>query len=625
MALVAGQRLGPYEILDQVGAGGMGEVYRARDPRLGRDVAVKVLPEEVARDPERLQRFEREARAVAALSHPSILTVFDVGTHEGVPYVVTELLQGETLRELLSRRAPTQRQVLFFLSQAAHGLEAAHAKGIVHRDVKPENLFVTADGRVKLLDFGLAKQLDRLTSGSGEVTESSPTGAGQVLGTVAYMSPEQVRGLPVDHRTDLFSFGVVAYELLSGKHPFRRETTVGDADGDPGGDAFGAGGPRLVACRRRCRGIVQRCLAKGREERFRSAHDLALSLESVLSAPAGAASLDEVEIQSPYPGLASFTEKEAGLFFGREAEVAALWQRLQNRRLLAVIGPSGTGKTVVRARGGDPGATGRVECGVRDAGVAAGPRPRPGPDPGAGGRRRGDLRPAARGDGADRERGERAGRVRREAVAGPSRRGAPRRGPVRGALHAEPEGGAGAFRGPPRAARERRGRARGAVAAGRLPDPLLGARAAGTRVRVADPAARPDDGRPSAGARGAGEEAGLPVRGRGAGRGDGGVGGGGQGGACRCWRSRCRGCGRSGTGSGSSSRARRTRRSAVSRGRSRSTPRPPWTGSGPSDSPSCARSSGTWRRRRGRERWWSGRSCCRPSRRGRRPRRSCGG
>jgi WD40 repeat protein len=344
MGLSAGDRLGPYEVVGLLGAGGMGEVYRARDPRLGREVAVKVLPEDVARDPERLSRFEREARAVAALSHPNILTVFDVGTHEGVPYVVTELLEGETLRELVSHRAPTQRQVLFFLSQAAHGLEAAHAKGIVHRDVKPENLFVTADGRVKLLDFGLAKQLAGVSSGSGEATESSPTGAGQVVGTVAYMSPEQVRGLPVDHRTDLFSFGVVAYELLGGKHPFRRETTVATLtailEETPSElTTVGRGVPPVLS------GIVQRCLSKGREERFRSAHDLALSLESVLSAPAGAASLDEVEIQSPYPGLLSFTERDAGVFFGREAEVRALWDRLRSRHLSGVIGPSGAGKT----------------------------------------------------------------------------------------------------------------------------------------------------------------------------------------------------------------------------------------------------------------------------------------
>ncbi len=225
MPLSAGDRLGPYEVLGLLGAGGMGEVYRARDPRLGRDVAVKVLPEEVARDPERLSRFEREARAVAALSHPNILTVFDVGTHEGTPYVVTELLEGETLRELVSHRAPTQRQVLFYLSQAAHGLEAAHAKGIVHRDVKPENVFVTTDGRVKLLDFGLAKQLERLTGGSAEATESSPTAAGQLVGTVAYMSPEQAgapRGSP-DGPLLVRGSGVRA---SVGEAPLPAETTV---------------------------------------------------------------------------------------------------------------------------------------------------------------------------------------------------------------------------------------------------------------------------------------------------------------------------------------------------------------------------------------------------------------
>jgi WD40 repeat protein len=344
MTLQADTRLGPYEVLDRIGAGGMGEVYRARDPRLGREVAVKVLPGEVARDPERLQRFEREARAVAALNHPNVLTIFDVGTHEGVPHVVTELLQGETLRELVSRRSPTQRQVLSFAVQVAQGLEAAHEKGIVHRDVKPENVFVTTDGRVKLLDFGLAKVADRLTSDSGEVTESSPTGAGQLMGTVAYMSPEQVRGLAVDHRTDLFSLGVVLYELLGGTHPFRRETTVATLtailEETPAGLAsLGRGIPPALG------GIVARCLEKDRGQRFRSAHDLALSLEAVLQAPAGAASLQEVEEKSPYPGLLSFTEKDAAFFFGREEEIQALWQRLRGRRLLAVIGPSGAGKT----------------------------------------------------------------------------------------------------------------------------------------------------------------------------------------------------------------------------------------------------------------------------------------
>jgi WD40 repeat protein len=348
MSLPAGARLGPYEILDLVGAGGMGEVYRARDPRLGRDVAIKVLSAEVGADPGRLRRFEQEARAVAALNHPNILTVFDVGTHVAVdpriPYVVMELLQGETLREMISRRAPTQRQILSFAVQVAHGLDAAHAKGIVHRDLKPENVFVTTDGRVKLLDFGLAKQLDRLTTTSGEATESAPTAAGQVVGTVGYMSPEQVRGLPVDARTDVFSFGVLLYELLSGAHPFRRETTIGTLtailEEKPAElVSLGRGIPPALS------GIVRTCLEKSREERFHSTHDLARSLEAVLAAPAGAASLEEVEEWSPYPGLSSFTEKDAAHFFGREAEIRALWQRLQNRRLLAVIGPSGTGKT----------------------------------------------------------------------------------------------------------------------------------------------------------------------------------------------------------------------------------------------------------------------------------------
>src|SRR5512139_4017952 len=270
MPLAAGSHLGPYEILDPLGAGGMGEVSRARDPRLGREVAVKVLPEEVAGDPEWLSRFEREARAVAALNHPNILTIFDVGTHEGVPYVVTELLQGETLRELVSRRSPTQRQVLSLAVQAAQGLEAAHAKGIVHRDVKPENVFVTTDGRVKVLDFGLAKLAGRLTSGSDESTESSPTDAGLVVGTVGYMSPEQVRGLAVDARTDVFSLGVVLYELLGGKHPFRRETTVGTLtailEETPSElSTLGRGIAPAVS------GIVRRCLEKGREERYASA------------------------------------------------------------------------------------------------------------------------------------------------------------------------------------------------------------------------------------------------------------------------------------------------------------------------------------------------------------------
>ena len=189
MGISAGTRLGPYEILAPLGAGGMGEVWEARDPRLGRRVALKVLKSEVASDPDRLARFEREAKAVAALNHPNILTVHDVGVHDGTPYVVTELLKGESLREVLSQRAPTQRQAMGWAVQTARGLAAAHQKGIVHRDLKPENLFLTTDGRVKILDFGLAKQSNAEPYDSKGMTASALSEAGVVLGTIGYMSP----------------------------------------------------------------------------------------------------------------------------------------------------------------------------------------------------------------------------------------------------------------------------------------------------------------------------------------------------------------------------------------------------------------------------------------------------
>jgi WD40 repeat protein len=344
MSLAAGTTLGPYEILELLGAGGMGEVYRARDPRLGREVAVKVLPAEVAGDEQRLAFFEREARAVAALNHPNILTVFDVGTHDGVPYVVTELLEGETLRELVSRRTPTVRQILGWALQAARGLEAAHSKDIVHRDLKPENLFLTTDGRVKVLDFGLAKLLHREDTATDASTPVSSTTPGRVVGTVAYMSPEQARGQRLDARSDVFSFGVVLYELLARQHPFKRDTAaatltaiVEETPADLESSTRGV--PPAVG------GVVRRCLEKARQDRYGSGHDVAMVLEAVLAAPSEAVSLLEVEERSPYPGLQSFTEKDASVFFGREREVEELWGRIRNRGLLAVIGPSGAGKT----------------------------------------------------------------------------------------------------------------------------------------------------------------------------------------------------------------------------------------------------------------------------------------
>jgi hypothetical protein len=343
MPVSAGARLGPYEVVELLGEGGMGAVYRARDPRLGRDVAVKVLHDDVSRDPAHLKRFEIEARAVASLNHPHVLTVHDVGSHDGVPYVVSELLEGESLREVLSRRTPTQAQVLGWAVQTAEGLAAAHSKGIVHRDLKPENLFLTSDGRIKILDFGLAKQQWATVDREG-ATESSPTKPAAVMGTVAYMSPEQAQAQPVDARSDLFSFGVVLYEMLSRKHPFRRETVAATL-----GAILQETPPPLMSLDpmvpRAVDGIVRRCLEKRREDRFQGAHDLGLALEAVLHASTGAAALEDVEERSPYPGLMSFTEKDAAVFFGREAEVKALWERLQVRKLLAVIGPSGAGKS----------------------------------------------------------------------------------------------------------------------------------------------------------------------------------------------------------------------------------------------------------------------------------------
>ena len=228
MTLSPGTRLGPYEIVSPLGAGGMGEVYRARDAKLARDVAIKVLPESVASDAKALARFEHEARAVAALSHPNILSIFDFGTHDGTTYAVTELLEGETFRELLRRGPLSPRRATELATQVAHGLAAAHGKGVVHRDLKPENLFLTTDRLVKILDFGVAHRTEPVKPGeeTSAATVSRQTDPGAVIGTVGYMSPEQVRGEVVDHRSDLFSFGAVLYEVLTGRQAFRRGSAV---------------------------------------------------------------------------------------------------------------------------------------------------------------------------------------------------------------------------------------------------------------------------------------------------------------------------------------------------------------------------------------------------------------
>jgi hypothetical protein len=258
----------------------MGVVYRARDTRLGRDVAIKTLPASLAADADRLRRFEQEARATGVLNHPNILAVFDVGSHEGAPYVVSELLEGDTLRDRLAGGALAPRKALEYAVQIARGLAAAHEKGIVHRDLKPENVFVTRDGRVKILDFGLAKLAPAGFTPDGVTREMPGTGAGTVLGTVGYMSPEQVRGQPLDHRSDIFAFGAVLYEMLSGRRAFRGNSAVETLNAilkeDPP-PLTEKSRPLPPALER----IVAHCLEKTPEERFQSARDLAFHLEQL--------------------------------------------------------------------------------------------------------------------------------------------------------------------------------------------------------------------------------------------------------------------------------------------------------------------------------------------------------
>jgi serine/threonine protein kinase/Tfp pilus assembly protein PilF len=276
VTLESGTRLGPYEILNLIGAGGMGEVYRARDSRLKRDVAVKVLPEHLANDPQSLSRFEREARTVAALSHPNIIALFDVGNVQGISYVVTELLRGETLRHRLVRSQVPRPNALEIAVGLAEGLAAAHARGIFHRDLKPENIFLTSDGVVKILDFGLAHH--HPTSPEEQTAASTQTEAGRIMGTIGYMSPEQVRGERVDARTDIFSLGCVLYETFSSRRAFT---------GRSPGDILAAilkETPEPLDDTELER-IVRHCLEKEPILRFQTARDLAFALTSVVNEP----------------------------------------------------------------------------------------------------------------------------------------------------------------------------------------------------------------------------------------------------------------------------------------------------------------------------------------------------
>jgi len=337
MALSAGIRLGPYEIVAPLGAGGMGEVYRAHDTRLGRDVAVKVLPASFAADAERLRRFEQEARATGMLNHPNILALYDVGTFEQSPYLVTELLEGRTLREEMPL---PKRKVLDYARQIANGLAAAHAKGVTHRDLKPDNLFITRDGRAKILDFGLAKVEAEVRD--ADSTRTAATTPGMVMGTVGYTSPEQARGGLADHRSDIFSFGVVLYEMLSGARAFQRDSVVESLNAILKEDPPPLADPALDR-------VVRRCMEKSPDQRFQSASDLAFAIEA-LSGPMSAA------IPAAQAGAAAPAARGRGkliaaaaavvLALGGGAAAGTWWQARQDARAPVWTGEQLTGSGI---------------------------------------------------------------------------------------------------------------------------------------------------------------------------------------------------------------------------------------------------------------------------------------
>jgi WD40 repeat protein len=363
MALAPGIKLGPYEILSPLGAGGMGEVYRARDTRLNRDVAIKILGESFAREPERLQRFQQEAQATATLNHPNILAVFDLGDFEGTPYLVSELLEGETLRWLLRNGAPPLRKAIDYATQVARGLAAAHGKGIVHRDLKPENIFITKDGHAKILDFGLAK----LSGLEGALLENSETvafatGPGVILGTVGYMSPEQVRGEVADSRSDIFAFGIILHETLSGRSIFQRtssaETMAAILKDEP--PSVGMTRPIPPILER----IVQHCLEKSPTERFQSARDLVFDLEALSNSSAASAISTVIAGNSaqlkwvPKAALCSLAALAVGFAIGhRRPGPEPVWKRLTYGKgsvLSARFAPDGHTVVYTAAWNGQP-------------------------------------------------------------------------------------------------------------------------------------------------------------------------------------------------------------------------------------------------------------------------------
>jgi predicted ATPase len=350
MALTPGVRLGPYEIVAPLGVGGMGEVYRAHDPRLGRDVAVKVLPTALSADADRLRRFEQEARAAAALNHPNIVAVYDLGTHDGAPYVVSELLRGQTLREVIAQRVLPVKTAVDDAIQIANGLAAAHEKGVVHRDLKPENIFITSDRRVKILDFGLAKFAKDQSGFAGDTslpTIAATTQPGIVLGTVGYMSPEQVRGQPVDHRSDIFSFGVVLFEMITGHRPF-----IGRTNADVIAAILGHETPELgqygVEVPRGLQALIARLLAKDAADRPTSVLDALSTLQELSRSFSReprlyAAPLQRLSEARPKANLPA----EPTLLIGRDEELQELIHVIRDNgvRLVTLTGAGGTGKT----------------------------------------------------------------------------------------------------------------------------------------------------------------------------------------------------------------------------------------------------------------------------------------